>query len=82
MLRAVVAQRVIDRLIREKVNESCREGASALPIVWRLRMALECNWEVPGWSGPPTACNACQSRVEAYLRLLESQFDIPDEVTP
>ena len=79
MLRAIVAKRVIDRLIREKVNESCGSAVTAEPIVWRLRTSLECNWEVPGWTGSEGMVHTCRLRVESYLRLLESQFDIPDE---
>ena len=79
MLRAIVAKRVIDRLIREKVNESCGSAVVAQPIVWRLPTTVECNWEVPGWSGVDGAVNTCRVRVESYLRLLESQFDIPNE---
>jgi hypothetical protein len=81
MLRAVVAKRVIDRLIREKLKESCAASVVAEPIVWRRRTSVECNWEIPGWSGAPSAVTACHVKVDAYLRLLESQFDIPDEMT-
>lgn len=80
MLRAIVAKRVLDRLIREKLIEVCKPGVTAQPIVWRQRVGIACNWEIPGWNGERVSCTQCQERVDGYLKFLESQFDITDEV--
>lgn len=79
MLRAVVSKRVIDRLIREKLQEACGGRVFALPVVWRRPVAMECNWEIPGWTGDDEALADCRALVEPYVRFLEGQFDIRDE---
>ena len=80
MLRAIVSKRVIDRLIREKLRQVplCL-GVTAMPIVWRQRLGTECNWEIPGWTGEVRAITRCTSTIAAFVRSLESQFDIADE---
>jgi hypothetical protein len=80
MLRAVVSKRLLDRMIREKARQlnECRD-VEALPVVWRERLGLECNWEVPGWTGANAAVKRCTLRMESYLAFLGEQFDIPDE---
>lgn len=80
MLRAVVSKRLLDRMIREKMSQlaECAQ-VTALPVVWRERLGVECNWEVPGWNGANGAARRCALRVEPYLLFLGEQFDIPDE---
>jgi hypothetical protein len=80
MLRAVVSKRLLDRMIRDKLKQvlECR-GCEALPVVWRARLGMECNWEVPGWTGTNGAVKRCTLRMARYLEFLGEQFDIPDE---
>jgi hypothetical protein len=81
MLRAVVSKRLLDRMIREEMGQIVECGeAQPLPVVWRERLGVECNWEVPGWSGGSAAVRRCSQRLEPYLAFLGEQFDIPDEV--
>jgi hypothetical protein len=81
MLRAVVSKRLLDRMIREKVRKivECNQ-VDPRPVVWRERLGLECNWEVPGWSGSSAAIKRCEATMGPYLDFLGSQFDIPEEV--
>ena len=81
LLRAIVSKRVIDRLIRDKMRlvGQCG-GVSAMPIVWRRRLGAECNWEIPGWIGEAHAVSICAAQISAFVRSLEAQFDIADEV--
>jgi hypothetical protein len=80
MLRAVVSKRLLDRMIRDKVRKLIEcENVDALPVVWRERLGLECNWEVPGWSGASEAVKRCTASMTPYLEFLGSQFDIPEE---
>lgn len=80
MLRAVVSKRLLDRMIREKVKQvgDCRD-VEPLPVVWRERLGLECNWEVPGFTGANGAVKRCARSMMPYLEFLAEQFDIPDE---
>ena len=80
MLRAIVSKRLLDRMIRERVRsvQQC-EGVDPLPVVWRERLGVECNWEVPGWTGANGAAKRCAQNMSAYLDFLAEQFDIPDE---
>jgi hypothetical protein len=80
MLRAVVSKRLLDRMIRERLRDvrEC-EGIDPLPVVWRERLGVECNWEVPGWTGAEGARRRCVAHMAAYLDFLAEQFDIPDE---
>ena len=80
MLRAVVSKRLIDRMIRDKMRQLAECGeVEPLPVVWRELLGVECNWEVPGWSGANGSVKRCSQRIEAYLAFLGEQFDIPDE---
>ena len=80
MLRAVVSKRVIDRLLREKLRQAVTcSGISAMPVVWRRRLGVECNWEIPGWTGDVYALAACTVEIGEFVRSLEAQFDIADE---
>jgi hypothetical protein len=80
MLRAVVSKRLLDRMIREKLRQlaECRD-VQPLPVVWSERLGLECNWEVPGFTGAHGAIKRCAQSMEPYLEFLGEQFDIPDE---
>jgi hypothetical protein len=80
MLRAVVSKRLLDRMIREKVRQlvECHD-VEALPVVWRERLGLECNWEMPGFTGTNGAARRCAQSLAPYLQFLGEQFDIPDE---
>jgi hypothetical protein len=80
MLRAVVSKRLLDRMIRDKARRvaPCSE-VDPLPVVWRERLGLECNWEVPGWTGADGARKRCAAAMAPYLAFLAEQFDIPDE---
>ena len=82
MLRAVVSKRLLDRMIRDKAKQvvECHD-VEALPVVWRERLGLECNWEVPGWAGATGAVKRCAQTMDSYLDFLAEQFDIPDEGT-
>lgn len=81
LLRAIVSKRVIDRLIRDKLRMVAHcQGVTAMPIVWRRRLGAECNWEIPGWMGEAHAVTVCASQMSAFVRSLEAQFDIADEV--
>jgi hypothetical protein len=81
VLRAIVSKRVIDRLIREKLRLVPRcKAVSALPVVWRRRLGAECNWEIPGWTGEARDITQCSIQIANFVRSLEAQFDIADEV--
>ena len=80
MLRAVVSKRLLDRMIREKAKQVAEcGGVEPLPVVWRERLGLECNWEVPGFTGANGAVKRCAQTLGPYLEFLAEQFDIPDE---
>jgi hypothetical protein len=82
MLRAVVSKRVLDKMIREKMRQVTEcGGVEALPVVWRERLGVECNWEMPGWQGGQGPVRRCSQRILPYLAFLGEQFDIPDEVS-
>ena len=80
MGRAVVSKRLLDRMIRDKVKQvvECRE-VEPLPVVWRERLGVECNWEVPGFKGANGAVKRCTQSMASYIEFLAEQFDIPDE---
>ena len=80
MPRALVSRIVLDALIRNKLaNTQGCQGVEALPVVSDADRAAGCNWRVPGWVGAATRLHACRDQVEAYLRFLGTQFDIPDD---
>jgi len=82
MLRAVVSKRLLDRMIRERMKQMAECGeVEPLPVVWRERLGVECNWEFRGYSGGNGAVKRCTQRMENYLAFLGEQFDIPDEGT-
>jgi hypothetical protein len=47
--------------------------------MWRLRTPDGPNWMIPGWTGDSDAVSRCTERIAEYLRVLRSQFDIPEE---
>ena len=82
--KAIVSRRVLDQMIRAAMaNAKECEGIEPMPIVWRPRNGNGngngSNWSIPGWMGDAHGVRLCQQRLEAYLRLLASRFDIPDE---
>lgn len=80
MPRALVAKPVLDSLIRNKLAHmpSC-EGVEALPVKHEPQRSEGCNWVVPGWVGNARRIEACRHQLEAYVRFLGTQFDIPEE---
>jgi hypothetical protein len=78
--RAVIGKHVLDGLIRAKLGdaEECR-GARPLPVAWKPRANGGPNWAIPGWTGDSDAVTRCTERIAEYLRILRSQFDIPEE---
>jgi hypothetical protein len=77
MDRVVISRRVLDRLIRAKLEQldECL-GVNALPVVTRSRPGRGCNWLVPGWTGEAANVNRCSERMQNYLDFLRGQFDI------
>ena len=83
MARALISRTVLDSLIRNKLahTPAC-QGIEALPVVPDPARACGGNWKVPGWKGEPARLEACRHQIEAYVRFLGAQFDIPDETPP
>lgn len=92
--KAIVSRRVLDQMIRAAMaNASECEGIEPMPVVWRPRNGNgngkgngngngnghASNWRMPGWIGDAHGVRLCQQRLESYLQLLASRFDIPDE---
>ena len=80
MPRAVIQKPILDTLIRAKLaNVDGVDGVEPLPVAWTPPEVNGCNWTVPGWVGEEEAVRRCEQKLELYLRLLQSQFNIPDE---
>jgi hypothetical protein len=77
MDRVVISKRVLDRLIRAKLEqiEDCG-GVQPLPVVVRPLQGRDCNWMIPGWTGEVDFVNRCNRRMKAYLEFLRGQFNI------
>jgi hypothetical protein len=80
MDRVLISRRVLDRLIRAKLEmiEDC-SGVSALPVVVRPRIGRGCNWTVPGWTGDVDFVNRCNSKMRSYLEFLRGQFNVAEK---
>ena len=81
MPRVTISKRTLDQLIRAKLDDiSDCEGARPMPVAWRPRNGYGgCNWLLPGFTGDEGVVKRCRDRIERYLELLRSEFDIPDE---
>jgi hypothetical protein len=80
MDRVVISRRVLDRLIRAKLEmmEDCH-GVTALPVVVKTKPAGRgCNWTIPGWTGEQALVDRCNQRVRGYLDFLRAQFNVAD----
>ena len=80
MDRVVISKRVLDRLIRAKLEmiEDCG-GVAALPVVVsRPNGGQGCNWVIPGWTGDQEFVNRCSDRMRSYLEFLRGQFNVAD----
>jgi hypothetical protein len=77
--RAVISKHLLDELIRAKLEGIPCRGVDPLPVAWRTRANGNCNWVVPGWTGDSDAINRCMQDMAEYLRILRTQFDIPEE---
>ena len=79
MERVVISKRVLDRLIRAKLEmlEEC-EGVNALPVVVNARAGRGCNWTIPGWTGEVDFVNRCNRKIRSYLEFLRGQFNVSE----
>lgn len=80
MDRVVISKRVLDRLIRAKLEmiNDCG-GVTALPVVVSPRPShLGCNWSIPGWTGEQDLVNRCNEKMRGYLEFLRGQFNVGD----
>lgn len=80
MDRVVISKRVLDRLIRAKLEmiEDCG-NVSALPVVINQRPGCPgCNWVIPGWTGDREFVNRCSEKMRGYLEFLRGQFNVAD----
>ena len=77
--RAVISKQLLDELIRAKLDSTLCRGVDPLPVAWRTRANGGCNWVVPGWTGDSGAITRCMDHMAEYLRILRTQFDIPEE---
>jgi len=78
--RSTITKKMLDELIRAKLGdeEKCR-GVRPMPVAWRRRSNGGPNWVIPGWTGDSDSVGRCTDRISEYLRVLRSQFDIPEE---
>jgi len=79
MDRVVISKRVLDRLIRAKMEmlEDCA-GVTPLPVVIRPATRRGCNWTIPGWTGEEAFVNRCNSKMKSYLEFLRGQFNVSE----
>ena len=79
MTRAIITKNMLDELIRAKLGdeEKCG-GVRPMPVAWKVPVNGGPNWTIPGWTGDSHAVNLCTERIAEYLRVLRSQFDIPE----
>jgi hypothetical protein len=80
MDRVTISKRVLDRLIRAKMEmiDDC-SGVTALPVVVKERPGRGCNWMIPGWTGDADFVNRCNRKMKAYLEFLRGQFNVADK---
>src|SRR5689334_15719020 len=78
--RASITKSMLDELIRAKLGdeERCR-GVRPMPVAWKTRANGGPNRTLRGWTGDSAAVAHCTERIAEYLRILRSQFDIPEE---
>jgi hypothetical protein len=80
--RTVVSSRIIDSLIRKKLEQAgACAGVQPLPVVHSREGLRGCNWVIPGWQGDAQAVAQCRDNIRDYLMSLAAQFDI-DGVVP
>ena len=78
--RAIISKNTLDELIRAKLGDEERcTGVQPMPVRWKVRANGGPNWVIPGWTGDSGAVGRCTERISEYLRVLRSQFDIPEE---
>jgi len=80
MDRVVISKRVLDRLIRAKVEmvDDCA-GVNALPVVVKTTAQTRgCNWMIPGWTGDQEFVSRCNRKIRNYLEFLRAQFNVSD----
>jgi hypothetical protein len=75
MVRATVDKKVLDTLIRAKLQtlEKCR-GVRPLPVAWQEPDAEGTNWSVSGWTGGSEEVRRCEEQMKDYIALLRSNF--------
>jgi hypothetical protein len=80
MDRVTISRRVLDRLIRAKMEmiDDCG-GVNALPVVVKERPGRGCNWTIPGWTGDADFVNRCNRKMKTYLEFLRGQFNVADK---
>ena len=80
MDRVTISKRVLDRLIRAKLEmiDECA-GVTALPVVVRPRAGRGCNWTVPGWTGEEQFVHRCNEKMKTYLDFLRGQFNVGEK---
>jgi hypothetical protein len=81
MDRVLISKRVLDRLIRAKLEmiEDCA-GVNALPVVVKSEPSSRgCNWMVPGWTGDAEFVNRCNRKMKSYLEFLRGQFNVMEK---
>lgn len=80
MDRVVISRRVLDRLIRAKLEmmDDC-SGVNAMPVVIRTKPpGSGCNWVIPGWTGEAAFVERCNRKIRNYLDFLRAQFNVAD----
>ena len=78
--RSTITKKMLDELIRAKLRDEHKcLGVRPMPVAWQLRANGGPNWVIPGWTGDSASVGQCTERISEYLRVLRSQFDIPEE---
>jgi hypothetical protein len=81
MERVMISKRVLDRLIRAKLEmlDEC-VGVTALPVVLKREANPRgCNWMIPGWTGDAEFVNQCNRKIRNYLEFLRGQFNVTEK---
>lgn len=81
MDRVLISKRVLDRLIRAKLEmmDDCA-GVNALPVVVKPQHSGRgCNWSVPGWTGDGDYVDRCNRKMRSYLEFLRGQFNVSEK---
>jgi len=81
MDRVLISKRVLDRLIRAKLEmiDDC-SGVNALPVVVKPQHSGRgCNWTVPGWTGDVAFVDRCNKQMKSYLEFLRGQFNVAEK---